>query len=103
MRFFPGRRFADFDDLRRQGTVWRDTFANGREHEETGKVPDLVFEHEERHLLQPMRTVDFDTDDLETTGVGRTHRIHFDRNTTRCPGGSMVSPCSCAPTTTTCA
>ncbi len=80
VRFFPGRRFADFDDLRGQGTVWRDTFANGREHEITGKVPDLVFEHEEQALLQPLRTVHVDTDDLETTGVGRTHRVHFDRN-----------------------
>jgi transposase len=81
-RFFPGRRFADFDDLRLQGRMWRDTFANGREHEETGKVPALVFEHEERPRLVPLRARDIriDTDDRETTGVGRTHRVHFDRN-----------------------
>jgi transposase len=79
-RFLHGRRFADLDDLRLQGTMWRDTFANGREHEETGKVPRLVYEHEERPQLSPLRTVHFDTDDLETTGVGRTHRVHFDRN-----------------------
>jgi transposase len=79
-RFFPGRRFAGFDDLRAQGTMWRDTFANAREHEETGKVPALVFEHEERPLLVPLRNPAVDTDDLETTGVGRTHRVHFDRN-----------------------
>ena len=79
-RFLLGRRFASFDDLRVQGTMWRDTFANGREHEETGKVPSLVFEHEEKPQLQPLRHADFDTDDLETTGVGKTHRVHFDRN-----------------------
>jgi transposase len=79
-RFVHGRRFASLDDLRLQGTMWRDTFANGREHEETGKVPRLVFEHEERPQLAPLRPVDFDTDDLETSGVGRTHRVHFDRN-----------------------
>ncbi len=79
-RFLHGRRFASLEDLRVQGTMWRDTFANGREHEETGKVPRLVFEHEERPQLAPLRQVDFDTDDLETTGVGRTHRVHFDRN-----------------------
>lgn len=79
-RFLHGRRFADLDDLRLQGAMWRDTFANGREHEETGKVPRLVYEHEERAQLAPLRAADFDTDDLETTGVGRTHRVHFDRN-----------------------
>lgn len=79
-RFLLGRRFATLDDLRAQGTMWRDTFANAREHEETGKVPRLVFEHEERPQLAPLRKVDFDTDDLETSGVGRTHRVHFDRN-----------------------
>lgn len=79
-RFLVGRRFASFDDLHAQGAVWRDTFANGREHEETGKVPRLVFEHEEKPQLQPLRKADFDTDDLETTGVGKTHRVHFDRN-----------------------
>jgi transposase len=79
-RFFPGRRFGGFDDLRMQGTMWRDSFANGREHEVTGKVPALVFEHEERAALAPLRSTFFDVDDLETTGVGRTHRVHFDRN-----------------------
>lgn len=79
-RFLHGRRFADLDDLRVQGMMWRDTFANNREHEETGKVPRLVYEHEEKPQLAPLRPVDFDTDDLETTGVGRTHRVHFDRN-----------------------
>src|SRR5262249_25590016 len=79
-RFLPGRRFAGFDDLRLQGAIWRDTFANSREHEETHKVPSLVFEHEERPQLTPLRQVTFDTDDIETTGVGRTHRVHFDRN-----------------------
>jgi len=79
-RFLPGRRYADFDDLRRQGTAWQDTFANAREHEETGKVPVLVFDNEERPVLAPLRDATFDTDDLISTTVGRTHRIHFDRN-----------------------
>lgn len=79
-RFLPGRRFADFDDLCGQGTVWRDTFANAREHETTGRVPALVFEHEERATLAPLRDHYFDVDDLVTTGVDRRHRIHFDRN-----------------------
>lgn len=79
-RFLPGRRFASLEDLCMQAVVWRDTFANAREHEETGKVPALVFEHEEGPLLTPRRDAYFDTDDRVTTGVGRTHRVHFDRN-----------------------
>lgn len=63
-----------------QRRMWRDTFANAREHEETGKVPRLVFENEEKPVLAPLRSANFDTDDLETTGVGKTHRVHFDRN-----------------------
>lgn len=79
-RFFPGRHFGGLDELRMQGSAWRDTFANGREHEETGKVPALVFEHEERPVLAPLRETYFDVDDLETATAGRTHRIYFDRN-----------------------
>ena len=79
-RFLPGRRYADLADLRLQGQVWRDAFANRREHEVTGKVPALVFEHEEKPLLSALRDATFDTDDLVTTTVGRVHRVHFDRN-----------------------
>ena len=38
-RFWPGRRFRDLFDLNAQAAAWRDDFANGRVHEETGKVP----------------------------------------------------------------
>ncbi|HET9930164.1 MAG TPA: integrase core domain-containing protein, partial [Polyangiaceae bacterium] len=79
-RFLPGRRFASLQQLAREATAWRDTFANAREHEQTGKVPALVFEHEERQTLAPLRTQTFDTDELLPTSVGRTHRVHFDRN-----------------------
>ena len=79
-RFCPGRRFADLDHLRLEAGVWRDSFANGREHETTGKIPALVYEHEEKHVLAPLVERPFDTDDTLSTGVGRTHRVHFDRN-----------------------
>jgi hypothetical protein len=39
-----------------------------------------VYEHDELPKLQPLRKQRFDTDDLETTGVSKTHRVHFDRN-----------------------
>lgn len=79
-RFLPGVRFSDLPTLERDGIAWRDTFANAREHEATGKVPALVFEHGERHALAPLREVHFDTDDVLTTSVGRTHQLGFDRN-----------------------
>lgn len=79
-RFLPGVRFSDLAALERDAVAWRDTFANAREHETTGKVPQLVFEHEERHALLPLRDVHFDTDDTLTTSVGRTHEVIFDRN-----------------------
>jgi len=79
-RFMPGRRFTSLEDVRLQGGVWRDTFANGREHEETGKIPSLVFEHEEKPHLRPLSARPFDTDDLDSTSIDKTHQIYFDRN-----------------------
>lgn len=79
-RFWPGRRFSDLLDLNRQAFEWRDDFANHRVHEVTGKVPALVFEHEERSLLKPLTRTPFNTDDLEPTGVTKTYRVRFDRN-----------------------
>jgi len=79
-RFWPGRHFADLLDLNTQGMVWRDDFANNRIHEETGKVPSLVFEHEESRLLKPVPQTPFDTDDVEGQGVTKMHRVRFDRN-----------------------
>ena len=79
-RFWPGRRFASLLDLNTQATAWRDNFANNREHAETGKVPALVFEHEERHLLKALPGTPFDTDDVSSETVTKRFRIHFDRN-----------------------
>lgn len=92
-RFLPGRRFASLQDLRLQGDMWRDSFANQREHEATGKVPALVFEHQEKARLRPISERTFDTDDLHSTGVDRTHRVYFDRNHYTVPwrlGGQQV-------------
>jgi transposase len=84
-RFWPGRRFRDLADLNAQAFVWRDTFANGREHEVTGRVPSLVFEHEERSLLKPITSASFDTDDIESPTVTKLFRVPFDRNTYSVP------------------
>lgn len=84
-RFWPGRRFSDLLDLNRQAFEWRDTFANHRVHEVTGKVPALVFEHEERPLLKKIDDRLFETDDIEATGVTKMYRVRFDRNTYSVP------------------
>jgi transposase len=79
-RFWPGRRFRDLFDLNTQATAWRDDFANGRVHEETGKVPSLVFRHEEKRQLKPLPNTPFDTDEIEGTSVTKMFRVNFDRN-----------------------
>jgi transposase len=79
-RFWPSRRFGDLLDLNVQATAWRDDFANNRVHEVTGKVPALVFEHEERALLKPISSSPFDTDEVLSAGVTKSYRVTFDRN-----------------------
>jgi transposase len=79
-RFWPGRRFRDLLDLNTQAFRWRDDFANGRVHEVTGKIPQLVFEHEEKRLLKPVPLTPFDTDDVQGMGVTKMFRVPFDRN-----------------------
>jgi transposase len=79
-RFWPGRRFVSLLDMNRQATQWRDDFANNREHEQTGKVPALVFQHEEQQLLKALSKSPFETDDIHSTGVTKRFRVCFDRN-----------------------
>jgi transposase len=85
-RFWPGRRFKSLLDLNRQATEWRDDFANNRVHDVTGKVPALVFKHEEQQqLLKPIPDTPFETDDIESTGVTKQFRVRLDRNTYSVP------------------
>jgi len=79
-RFWRGRRFTDLIDLNTQAMRWRDDFANNRRHEETGKIPSLVFRHEEKRRLKPIPDTPFDVDDVETSPVTKTFRVTFDRN-----------------------
>ncbi len=75
-----GVRPGDLLDLNAKASAWRDTFANNREHEVTGKVPALVFEHEEKAVLAPVRDVPFNTDDVDSAVISKTFRVRFDRN-----------------------
>ena len=79
-RFWTGRRFQHLADLNVQAFAWRDDFANRREHAETGKVPALAFEHEEKARLKPLSATPFDTDDVESVSVTKLYRVPFDRN-----------------------
>ena len=84
-RFWPGRHFTSLLDLNLQAVTWRDDFDNNREHEETGKVPSLVFKHEEQPRLKPLPAAPFDTDDVDATSVTKLFRVRFDRNTYSVP------------------
>ena len=84
-RFWPGRHFTSLLDLNTQGFAWRDDFANNRVHKVTGKVPALVFQAVERHLLRPVPATPFDTDEVEATQATKTFRVRFDRNTYSIP------------------
>jgi hypothetical protein len=91
-RFWPGRRPTDLFDLNAQVTKWRDDIANNRVHDDTGKVPALVFEHEERAKLEPVPERPFETDDLFSTSVSKTFRVDFDRNTYTVPWRLIHQP-----------
>jgi hypothetical protein len=54
--------------------------ANHREHESTGKLPALVFEHAERAARKPLAPRPFDTDHLDSDTVTASFRVRFDRN-----------------------
>lgn len=86
-RFWPGRRFTDLMDLNAQALAWRDDYANNRVHEVTGKVPALVFEHEEKAVLRPLPTTPFNTDDVDGQTVTKSFRVRFDKNTYSVPPG----------------
>lgn len=83
--FWPGRRFRDLADLNSQAIDWRDRIHNRRPNETTGKVPSLVFEHDERLHLKEIPSLPFDTDDVDHEIVSPTFRVRFDRNTYSAP------------------
>ena len=91
-RFWPGRRPADLFELNAQATKWRDDIANNRVHEETGKVPSLVFKNQERKKLEPVVFRPFDTDDLFSTTVSKTFRVDFDSNIYSVPWRLVSQP-----------
>lgn len=83
-QFWPGRNFKDMVDLNQQAIIWRDTFANRREHATTKKVPELLFAQEKQALL-PLSGESYDTDEVVSAKVSKFHRVRFEGNTYTVP------------------
>lgn len=76
--FWPGRSFADLDDLNAQAKSWLKGFANRRTHAATRKIPELTFEEEKKTLI-PL-SGPFDTDEVRSAKVSHQFRVDFDGN-----------------------
>lgn len=79
-RFWPGRNPSSLLQLNTEAMQWQNDFANNRIHALTGKVPALVFEHEERASLKPLPDTPYETDDIDTATITKQFRVRFDRN-----------------------
>lgn len=80
MNFWPGREFADFEDLQRQSISWRNQFANQRVHGSTRRVPRLHFESDEKPALRAMSESKYDTDEVFSRVVPPDFHIPYDTN-----------------------
>lgn len=78
--FWAGRSFKDFNDLSHQAALWRDDFANRREHRSTRKIPLLHFASAEKHLLRPMNPHPYDTAEIFSRVVPPNALIVFETN-----------------------
>lgn len=78
--FWPGREFADFDDLNRQLIVWRNQTANSREHRGTRRVVKLLFESEEKPRLLALNPMAYDADEIFSRNVASDFHIQYESN-----------------------
>lgn len=78
--FWPGRTFKDFLDLQTQAQEWLVTIANPREHRSTRKIPDLVFDNEEKSFLLPPNPYPYDTDEVFSRSVASDFHITYETN-----------------------
>lgn len=78
--FWPGRTFKDFLDLQVQAKEWLLTIANPREHRSTRKIPDLVFENEEKKVLLVPNPYPYDTDEVFSRSVASDFHITYETN-----------------------
>jgi transposase len=80
LNFWHNRKFRDFSDLCAQAAEWRDETANLREHRATRKIPRLVFEHEEKALLQKANLAPYDTDEVFSEEIRPDFHIIYETN-----------------------
>jgi len=80
LNFWHNRTFVDFADLCAQATQWRDETANLREHRATRKIPRLVFDHEEKDLLQMANPAPYDTDEVFSEEIRPDFHIIYETN-----------------------
>lgn len=78
--FWPDRQFRDFADLKVQCTDWVTGIANVREHRTTRRIPDLVFEHEEKKHLLTINPYPYDTDEVLSKDVPPQFHITYETN-----------------------
>jgi len=78
--FWKGRKFKDFIDLCRQASEWYIEIANKREHKATRKIPELVFEAEEKKTLLPLNPEPYDTDEILSKVVPPQFLITYETN-----------------------
>ncbi len=80
MNFWSGRVFGDFEELTKQGIVWRNQVANQREHRSTRRVVKLFFESAEKAALMPMNSTPYDTDEVFSRSVGPDFHVQYETN-----------------------
>jgi transposase len=84
--FIAGRTFRDGRDITAQLQDWRDNYANRRIHGTTKKIPQEVFQKQEKATLQPLPTEEFSLLQRCIRKVGRNCHIHFGSNYYSVPG-----------------
>ena len=80
LNFWPGRTFRDFEDLCEQARIWLCDIANRREHRATRRIPELVFNSEEKAKLAPLRLDRYETDEIITKEVPPNFHLIYQTN-----------------------
>jgi transposase len=78
--FVAGRKFASGDDLDRQMYSWQENKCNTRVHGTTRKVPNEVFENEEKHVLKALPLEMFSMPESSTRKVYHDCHIYVKYN-----------------------
>lgn len=78
--FWPARKFSNFEDLCNQASLWRDDYANHREHAKTKKMPIFLFESEEKKTLRPLNPHAYDCDEVFSRVVPPQFHILYETN-----------------------